>query len=96
MSTFWIGFSDNDCSIEVFRRVKEASSRFLKMKNNNGPREQILFPKRNLWKRHETTDENKYMKALHYLCDQLLPNVPHEHQALVFRLIDFLFFNKIE
>lgn len=85
---------DNDCSVNVFRRCKDASERFLKMRNNNCKKERILFPKKNLWKRAQVTDEIKSKKACKYLCDHLISPVPHEKQRLEFKLIEFLFFNK--
>ena len=87
-------YLDNGCTVDVLKRVKQASERFLNMKNNNGKKEKVYFPKLNLWNRANDSEEIKFKKATNYLCDQLIPSVPHEKQRLEFKLIEFLFFNK--
>ena len=87
-------YLDNGCTVDVFKRVKQASERFLKMKNNNGPKERIIFPKMNLWNRAKDSEEIKFKKASNYLCDQLIPSVSHEKQRFEYKLVEFLFFNK--
>ena len=46
-----------------------------------------------MWKRNEETE--KFKKALDYLSDLLIPTVKYEKQRLEFKIINFLFFNKI-
>ena len=89
-------YSGHGCSVAAKRRVKEASDQYLRMENNNLDKEKIHFPTRKLWSQSES-DENKYKKSLSYILDKITYTVPNSNRSpLLFRLINVIFWNKIE
>lgn len=65
------------------------------MENNNFDKETLHFPLKKLWNENES-DENKNKKGLLYLIDKLTSTVPNDLSPLLFRLLNMIFFKKIE
>ena len=65
------------------------------MDNNNKGTEKFYYPSKKLWKENEPNEE-KYKKSLTYLIDKLSSSKNQNQSSLLFRLINFIFFNKIK
>ena len=67
------------------------------MDNNNRKitTEKFYYPSKKLWKENEPNEE-KYKKSLTYLIDKLSSSKNQNQSSLLFRLINFIFFNKIK
>ena len=87
--------SGQGCSVKIKRLVQRASSRYLKMENNNVDKEKLHFPTRKLWNENES-DETKHKKALTFLLDKISFTVPNQNPSrLLYRLINLIFYKKM-
>ena len=78
----------------VLEKIKNASQRFLKMRNITREKEKILFQTKKNWKRSDELEENKYRKASVYLLNELNYSVTLNNRSMLHRLLIIMFFNK--
>ena len=97
-----ISISDMGCGVDVLRKMKEISQRYVELQNDSRSEEFFKFKNLKMWNRAKDTEEYKYKKALTYLLNHVFPccqskctsNCSNRHEKLVFRLINLIFFNK--
>ena len=85
---------DTGCGVEIYKRMKTVSKKYMKSINKTEEEEIISFKRENLWnKRMPGCDENlKNKKALSYLLYKLKKTLITNHPSLILSLTHIIFF----